>query len=47
MLESTESLTDIAQRCGFTDQAHLCHHFRRSMGDSPAAWRRARRGELI
>ena len=47
MLESTESLTDIAQRCGFTDQAHLCHHFRRSMGESPAAWRRARRSELI
>ena len=46
MLESTESLTDIAQACGFTDQAHLCHHFRRSMGASPAAWRRARRGEV-
>jgi transcriptional regulator GlxA family with amidase domain len=46
-VESTASLTDIAQCCGFTDQAHLCHHFRRSMGDSPAAWRRARRGELI
>ena len=46
MLESTESLTAIAQRCGFTDQAHLCHHFRRSMGESPAAWRRARRGEF-
>jgi AraC-like DNA-binding protein len=42
MLESTESLTDIALRCGFTDQAHLCNHFRRSMGASPAAWRRAR-----
>jgi AraC-like DNA-binding protein len=47
MLESTESLTGIAQLCGFTDQAHLCHHFRRSMGESPAAWRRARRGELL
>jgi AraC-like DNA-binding protein len=47
MLESTESQTDIALHCGFTDQAHLCKHFRRSMGESPAAWRRARRGELI
>jgi AraC family transcriptional regulator len=47
MLESTESLTDIALCCGFTDQAHLCNHFRRSMGESPAAWRRARRGEPI
>jgi AraC-like DNA-binding protein len=43
MLESTESLTDIALCCGFSDQAHLCKHFRRSMGVSPAAWRRARR----
>lgn len=42
MLESTESLTDIAHGCGFTDQAHLCRQFRRSMGESPAAWRRAR-----
>jgi AraC family transcriptional regulator len=42
MLESKKSLTDIALCCGFTDQAHLCHHFRRSMGQSPAAWRRAR-----
>jgi AraC family transcriptional regulator len=47
MLESTESLTGIALCCGFTDQAHLCKHFRRSMGEPPAAWRRARRGELI
>ena len=47
MLESTESLTDIALCCGFTDQAHLCKHFRRSMGQPPATWRRARRGELI
>lgn len=47
MLESADSLTDIAQRCGFADQAHLCNQFRQSMGESPAAWRRARREELI
>ena len=46
MLESTESLRDIALCCGFTDQAHFCNHFRRAIGESPAAWRRARRGEL-
>lgn len=46
MLESTESLTDIALCCGFTDQAHLCKLFRQSMGATPAAWRRARRDEL-
>jgi AraC-like DNA-binding protein len=44
MLESTASLTDIALCCGFADQAHLCKHFRRSMGVPPAAWRRARLG---
>jgi AraC family transcriptional regulator len=42
MLESTESLADIAQRCGFSDQAHLSKLFGRSMGESPAAWRRTR-----
>lgn len=44
MLESTESLAAIAQRCGFTDQAHLSKQFGRSMGESPAAWRRSRCG---
>ena len=47
MLEGTESQTDIVLSCGFTDQAHLCNHFRRLMGETPAAWRRARHGELI
>jgi AraC-like DNA-binding protein len=47
MLESSASLTDIALRCGFTDQAHLCNQFRHSMGESPAAWRRARCGGPI
>jgi AraC-like DNA-binding protein len=35
------SLSDIALRCGFTDQAHLCKHFRQALGQTPAAWRRA------
>jgi len=43
MLETDTCLSDIALRCGFVDQAHLCKHFRRSTGESPAAWRRARR----
>lgn len=42
MLESGDSLADIAVRCGFTDQAHLCRQFRRLMGDSPARWRLSR-----
>jgi AraC family transcriptional regulator len=43
MLSTDASLSDIALRCGFTDQAHLSKHFRQSRGQTPAAWRRARR----
>lgn len=43
MLQTNASLSDIAQRCGFADQAHLCKQFRQSTGRTPAAWRRARR----
>jgi AraC-like DNA-binding protein len=45
MLQTDASLSDIALGCGFTDQAHLCKHFRQSTGQTPAAWRRARRTE--
>ena len=41
MLTSHASLSDIALRCGFVDQAHLCKHFRQTAGQTPAAWRRA------
>jgi AraC family transcriptional regulator len=40
MLATDASLSDIALRCGFADQPHLCKHFRRAMGETPAAWRR-------
>jgi AraC family transcriptional regulator len=43
MLTTEASLSDIALQCGFTDQAHLCKHFRQAEGESPAAWRRAHR----
>jgi len=43
MLQTEAPLSDIALRCGFTDQAHLCKHFRLATGETPAAWRRARR----
>jgi AraC family transcriptional regulator len=43
MLQTGASLSDIAFRCGFSDQAHLSKHFRQSTGQTPAAWRRARR----
>lgn len=43
MLGGAASLTEIALRCGFFDQAHLCKHFRQAVGHTPAAWRRAHR----
>jgi len=43
MLQTDASLSDIALQCGFTDQAHLCKHFRQVTGSTPASWRRARR----
>jgi AraC family transcriptional regulator len=43
MLTSDASLSDIALRCGFTDQAHLSKQFRQAAGETPAAWRRAHR----
>jgi AraC family transcriptional regulator len=43
MLTTDASLSDIALRCGFTDQAHLSKHFRQAVGQTPAAWRRAHR----
>jgi AraC family transcriptional regulator len=43
MLTTDASLSDIALKCGFTDQAHLCKHFRQAAGQTPAAWRRAHR----
>jgi AraC family transcriptional regulator len=43
MLTTDACLSDIALRCGFTDQAHLCKHFRQAAGQPPSAWRRAHR----
>jgi AraC family transcriptional regulator len=43
MLDTDSSLSDISLRCGFSDQAHLCKHFRQLIGQTPASWRRARR----
>jgi len=40
MLESNDSLSDIACACGLTDQAHLTRLFRRATGTTPMLWRR-------
>jgi AraC family transcriptional regulator len=36
-----EPLSQIAVTAGFCDQSHLCRVFRRVLGATPAAWRRA------
>lgn len=43
MLNSDESLCQIAASCGLADQAHLTRLFRRYTGDTPYNWRRAYR----
>ncbi len=43
LLQTDASLSDIALRCGFSDQSHLCRAFRQATGQSPALWRRIRR----
>lgn len=45
MLQTDAPLSDIALQCGFTDQPHLCRHFRQTTGQTPAAWRRAHSSE--
>jgi AraC-like DNA-binding protein len=42
MLHGDVSLAQIAIDCGFADQAHFNKSFRRILGESPGAWRRAR-----
>jgi len=42
MIQTDATLSDIALRCGFADQPHMCKHFRQATGQTPAAWRRSR-----
>jgi AraC-like DNA-binding protein len=42
MLTTNTSLGQIAIDCGLADQAHFNRLFRRFVGESPGAWRRAR-----
>jgi AraC family transcriptional regulator len=45
MMQTDMSLSEIALGCGFVDQAHLCKHFRVVTGETPGAWRRAKRAQ--
>jgi AraC family transcriptional regulator len=40
MVISAASLSEIALSVGFSDQSHLCRHFRAAFGQGPASWRR-------
>jgi AraC family transcriptional regulator len=42
MLQTKKSIADIALDCGLADQAHFGRVFRNLVGETPAAWRRAR-----
>jgi AraC-like DNA-binding protein len=43
MLQTDTSLGQIAMDCGLADQPHFNRLFRRLVGDTPGAWRRARK----
>jgi AraC family transcriptional regulator len=42
MLTTGDSLGQIALDCGLADQSHLSRLFKKFVGETPAAWRRAR-----
>ena len=42
LIATEDRLCDIAQACGFADQAHFSRVFHRATGAPPNAWRRAR-----
>jgi AraC family transcriptional regulator len=43
MFNTDMPLSAIALGCGFVDQPHLSKHFRAVTGDTPGAWRRAKK----
>jgi AraC-like DNA-binding protein len=47
MLEGHLPLSQVALRCGFSDQAHFNKSFRKLMGTTPAAWRRSNKDHSV
>lgn len=43
LIDTDLSVADIADRLGFSDQAHMTRIFRQIIGETPAAWRRGHR----
>lgn len=46
LVQTNESIAEIAVSCGFADQSHLTRVFHAVVGTSPAAWRRRRRAGI-
>jgi AraC family transcriptional regulator len=47
MLRTSAPLSEIALRCGMSDQAHFTRTFRRVVGETPCLWRRTRRNAML
>lgn len=47
MLTTCKPLSEIALSCGMSDQSHFTRAFGRIVGETPHAWRRVRRGEIV
>jgi AraC-like DNA-binding protein len=46
MLTTGASLSEIALRCGMSDQSHFTRSFRRIVGETPSTWRQTRHGTI-
>lgn len=46
LLTTSNRISEIARRCGFTDEAYFARRFRQWHGTSPRAWREAQRQAL-
>lgn len=46
LLETHDTIVDVALACGFADQAHFSSRFRNVVGKSPSRWRKQHRMEM-